>query len=272
VFGFFDILYQIFSAFAHSPEVSAQMGILAVFAWAVWDYAHSYSELGIFDIICAFIVVPMLMALAYAVCGIGLTIISAILSFVLTPFHFIFKNVNASRPKAQKKLHEKPAARNPHHNARWKQKIPHSPDCDAAFEKQFRQFFNEYQDYRSYQEELREEERAWEEECAWEEERAWEEEQRAAREEAERARRKQEQQRREQQRREQQQNARSQLQRAAMQFFGLEPGFTQRDLKKSYHKFIKRWHPDNNLDRQEFAAAQLRDVTKFYNVLADTAK
>ncbi|NXX93294.1 DNJB8 protein, partial [Centropus bengalensis] len=52
----------------------------------------------------------------------------------------------------------------------------------------------------------------------------------------------------------------------------LQKGASQDDIKKSYHKLAKKWHPDKNPSNKEEAEKKFKAVAEAYQVLSDPQK
>lgn len=56
------------------------------------------------------------------------------------------------------------------------------------------------------------------------------------------------------------------------EILGLKRTATEEDIKKSYKKLAKRWHPDKNMDNKEEAEIRFKEISEAYSVLSDPEK
>lgn len=56
------------------------------------------------------------------------------------------------------------------------------------------------------------------------------------------------------------------------EILGVHKRANKKQIKKAYRKLVKKYHPDNNKDRANWAKKQFIEVTKAYETLSDPEK
>lgn len=52
----------------------------------------------------------------------------------------------------------------------------------------------------------------------------------------------------------------------------IHPSADQKKIKKAYRKLVKKYHPDNNKEKENWARKKFIEVTKAYETLSDPEK
>ena len=56
------------------------------------------------------------------------------------------------------------------------------------------------------------------------------------------------------------------------ELLGVDHHATEEEIKKSFRRLVKRYHPDLNRDREEWASERVKQLLEAYRILSDYAR